>query len=147
MLIREQDTETKPESVGGANKEIRYARPAAKPEASLYPLLALAVQPHHHDLLTATTSMFAAATSAATAFFKTSSISQNYVLRSSQTGSGSSTPGPSSTPSSEAIPPFTVGPWSVSEAVHKLNHNDNVHGLMADITITMDYAPALPSSA
>ncbi|KDQ16224.1 hypothetical protein BOTBODRAFT_54054 [Botryobasidium botryosum FD-172 SS1] len=64
--------------------------------------------------------MFAAATSAATAFFKTSSISQNYVLRSSQNGAGSSSTASPSTPSPEAIQSFPAGPWNVSEAVHKI---------------------------
>lgn len=69
-------------------------------------------------------SMLAAATSAASAFFKVSAISQNYILTSTNTASYAS--GSSSRSASPALPqsnssPFTVGLWRVQEAVHKTN--------------------------
>lgn len=72
--------------------------------------------------------MFAAATSAAASaavsFFKTSAISQNYILTQASTGgyassSGTSSPGPRAPESNYA--PFTAGLWRVQEAVHKTN--------------------------
>jgi SCY1-like protein 2 len=67
--------------------------------------------------------MLAAATSAASAFFKTSAIAQNYVYTQPGTGisslssSGTSSPAP---PASNHAP-FTAGLWRVQEAVHKTN--------------------------
>jgi SCY1-like protein 2 len=68
--------------------------------------------------------MLAAATSAASAFFKVSAISQNYILSNANTTSIAS--GPSSRSASPAPPqtksaPFSVGLWRVQEAVHKTN--------------------------
>lgn len=72
--------------------------------------------------------MFAAATSAAASaaasFFKTSAISQNYILTQPSTGGyassfGTSSPGPRAPESNYA--PFTAGLWRVQEAVHKTN--------------------------
>lgn len=65
--------------------------------------------------------MLAAATSAATAFFKTSAISQNYVLAQSNTGISSSSGTASPAPPSSNYAPFTAGLWRVQEAVHKTN--------------------------
>lgn len=62
--------------------------------------------------------MLAAATSAASAFFKASTLAQNYVYTqagSSPSFSGTSSPAP---PASNHAP-FTAGLWRVQEAVHK----------------------------
>lgn len=68
--------------------------------------------------------MLAAATSAATAFFKTSAISQNYILTQPASGIGSSSSsGRTSSPAPPASnhAPFTAGLWRVQEAIHKTN--------------------------
>lgn len=67
--------------------------------------------------------MLAAATSAASAFFKTSAIAQNYVYTQPGTGIASSSSSGTSSPAPPASnhAPFTAGLWRVQEAVHKAN--------------------------
>ncbi|KAI0670456.1 kinase-like protein [Trametes maxima] len=62
---------------------------------------------------------------AASSFFARTNISQSYNIGASSGGSRTSTPGPAGTsnaalPSAALAPPFSVGPWRVQSATHKV---------------------------